>query len=169
MDEDPRVDAYLEGHLQAVARRLDSAVLANAVADAPDGRALNLNVLYAPDGRLIGTYAKRHLVPYGEEVPFRKELQRFIHALDQIPRDFAPGHRPGLFEVDGHRIATIICFESAFGYDVRPLVREGRAADRRVDEQPLLPPLGELEAARGAQPDARRGDGAARPPRRHLG
>src|SRR5205807_992723 len=25
----------------------------------------------------------------------------------------------------GHRIATVICFESAFGYQVRPLVRDG--------------------------------------------
>jgi apolipoprotein N-acyltransferase len=125
MDEDPRLDAYLEGNLLAVARRLDTAVLANAVADAPDGRALNLDVLYAADGRLVGTYAKRHLVPYGEEVPFRKQLQGFISALDQIPRDFAPGNRPGLFDVDGHRIATIICFESAFGYQVRPLVAKG--------------------------------------------
>jgi apolipoprotein N-acyltransferase len=104
---------------------LHSAVLANAVADAPDGRALNLDLLYDPNGRLQGTYAKRHLVPYGEEVPFRKALQRWISALDQIPRDFAPGKRPGLFDVDGHRIATIICFESAFGYQVRPLVRDG--------------------------------------------
>jgi apolipoprotein N-acyltransferase len=125
MDEDPRIDAYLKGNLLAVGRRLDSAVLANAVADAPDGRALNLNVLYAADGRLLGTYAKRHLVPYGEEVPFRRQLQGFIGALDQIPRDFAPGTHPGLFDVDGHRIATIICFESAFGYQVRPLVAEG--------------------------------------------
>jgi apolipoprotein N-acyltransferase len=125
MDDDPRRDPYLEDNLAGTARRLRSAVLANAVADAPDGRAENLNLLYAPDGRLEGTYAKRHLVPYGEEVPFRRHLQRWISALDQIPRDFAPGKRPGLFAVDGHRIATIICFESAFGYQVRPLVRDG--------------------------------------------
>src|SRR5207248_8524344 len=31
----------------------------------------------------------------------------------------------GLFDVDGHRIATIICFESAFGYQVRSLVHAG--------------------------------------------
>jgi apolipoprotein N-acyltransferase len=100
-------------------------VLANGIADAPDGRALNLDVLYDPRGNLQGTYAKRHLVPYGEEVPFRHQLQGLIHALDQIPRDFAPGKHPGLFDVRGHRIATIICFESAFGHEVRPLVRDG--------------------------------------------
>jgi apolipoprotein N-acyltransferase len=125
MDADPRTDAYLAGHLKAVAARLHSAVLANAVADAPDGRALNLDVLYDAAGHLDGTYAKRHLVPYGEYVPFRHELQGLIPALNQIPRDFAPGKRRGLFEVDGHRIGTVICFESAFARSVRPLVRSG--------------------------------------------
>jgi apolipoprotein N-acyltransferase len=125
MDEDPRLDDYTRSNLQLVAQRLDSYVLANAVTDAPDGRAVNLDLLYSPTGRLLGTYAKRHLVPYGEEVPFRKQLEKLIPAVNQIPRDFAPGKKPGIFDVRGHRMATIICFESAFGYQVRPLVRKG--------------------------------------------
>lgn len=116
-----------------MARRLHTYVLANAVADAdPRGdRALNLDVLYSPSGRLVGTYAKRHLVPYGEYVPGRAVLTHLISALDQIPRDFAPGRTKGLFVLSdtsyggAHRIATLICFESAFGYQVRPLVRDG--------------------------------------------
>ena len=44
---------------------------------------------------------------------------------NQIPRDFEPGTAPGLFEIAGHKVATIICFESAFGYQVRPLVHAG--------------------------------------------
>ena len=57
MDTDPRSDPYLGSRLSATARRLHSWVLANAVADAPGrgsrppgAKALNLNVLYAPDG-----------------------------------------------------------------------------------------------------------------------
>ncbi len=132
MDADPRSDHYLRDHLVAVARRTHAWVLANAVADAPaHGRApagaeaLNLNVLFSPDGRVEGTYAKRHLVPFGEYVPFRSVLEPRIHALRRIPRDFRAGHEPGIFEIAGHRVATVICFESAFGYQVRPLVRAG--------------------------------------------
>jgi apolipoprotein N-acyltransferase len=125
LDDDPRHDPWLAQSLAATATRLHSAVLANAVADAPDGRALNLNLLYDAEGHLVDTYAKRHLVPFGEFVPFRHEL-RFISEIDkQIPRDFARGTKPGLVTVSGHRIATVICFESAFGYQVRPLVRAG--------------------------------------------
>jgi len=124
MDADPRSDTYLAANLSAVARRLDSAVLANGPAASPDGRRLNLDVFYDPDGELAGTYAKRHLVPYGEWVPLRDRLT-WIKALDQIPRDTAPGTEPGLFDVAGVRVGTVICFESAFGPQIRGLVRDG--------------------------------------------
>lgn len=124
MDADPRSDPYLEERLVEVAERLGSAVLANGPAEAPDGRRLNLNVLYGPDGTLEGTYAKRHLVPFGEWVPMRDRLT-WIRELDQIPRDTAPGSEPGLFDVAGLRIGNVICFESAFGPQVRGLVADG--------------------------------------------
>jgi apolipoprotein N-acyltransferase len=124
LDGDPRHDSWLAANLTATATRLHSAVLANALADAPDGRAINQDLLYGPDGRLVAAYAKRHLVPFGEYVPFRHQL-RFISELKKIPRDFAPGTTPGLATVSGHRIATVICFESAFGYQIRPLVHAG--------------------------------------------
>jgi apolipoprotein N-acyltransferase len=132
MDADPRTDPYLRSRLEAIARTTHAWVLANAVADAPASggrpagtKALNLNVLFGPDGSVEGIYAKRHLVPFGEYVPFRAELEGRIGELNRIPRDFEPGHVPGIFEIAGHKVATIICFESAFGYQVRPLVHAG--------------------------------------------
>ena len=92
MDEDPRTDAVLARQLAAVAREHDAWVLTNAVVDAPDGRAVNLNLLYGPDGELQDTYAKRHLVPFGEYVKFRDQLG-WTGAPDEIPRDFVPGDR----------------------------------------------------------------------------
>jgi apolipoprotein N-acyltransferase len=128
LDEDPRVERKIGRQLSDLAQARDAWVLANAVADAPDGRAINLNVLYDPQGEIEGTYAKRHLVPYGEEVPFRSILENYISALERIPRDFAPGHEPGIFDIAGQRVATVICFESAFGYQIRPLVHAGAEA-----------------------------------------
>jgi apolipoprotein N-acyltransferase len=118
-----------DDRLAAVARAHDAWVLANAtVADplAPLDKNLNLNVAFRPDGTVEGTYAKRHLVPYGEEVPLRGLVERLVPAVkDQIPRDFSAGTKPGIFDVAGKRVASVICFESAFGYEVRPVVRDG--------------------------------------------
>lgn len=111
--------------LAALAVEHDSYVLANGTGDAPDGRALNLDVLWDPSGTEVGSYAKRHRVPYGEWVPFRPFLERFIDEVDQIPRDFAPGSARGEFDLRGTRIATVLCFESMFGAEVRPLVADG--------------------------------------------
>ncbi len=127
MDADPRTDPYVHDGLVAVAKAHNAYVLANASVDAdPQGsKADNLDVLFSPTGEVIGTYSKRHLVPFGEYVPFRSELQPLIGELNQVPRDFIRGKGPGLFEINGTKIATVICFESAFGYQIRPLVKDG--------------------------------------------
>jgi len=127
MDEDPRTDEFLGDRLKQIARKRDAWVLANATVDGPDpeSEASNLNLLYDPEGKLVGTYAKRHLVPFGEYVPF-SSLRDIIPALDEeIPRDYVEGKGPGQFEIDDFDVATVICFESAFGNEVRPLVADG--------------------------------------------
>ena len=126
-DADPRTDPYVRANLVAIARNHDSWVLANAtVALPPDGDELSEpRRAVRPDGAVEGTYAKRHLVPFGEYVPFRSALDHVVGSeLAQVPRDFEPGARPGCSRSRG-RIATLICFESAFGYQVRPLVHDG--------------------------------------------
>jgi apolipoprotein N-acyltransferase len=127
MDADPRTDPYIRSNLERIARGHNAWVLANATVDAPPNGAkvLNLNVLFAPDGEVVGTYSKRHLVPFGESVPFRATLQHLVSELQKVPRDYEPGRTRGLFDVANVRIGTLICFESAFGYQVRPLVRDG--------------------------------------------
>ena len=121
---DPEADPNLRAEITRIARQHHTAVLANAIDEQTEpGKAFNANRLYAPDGRLVGTYAKRHLVPFGEYVPWRDSLS-FISALQQIPHDFTAGHRLGIETVSGHKIGSVICFESAFG----PLMRENAAA-----------------------------------------
>jgi apolipoprotein N-acyltransferase len=129
MDRDPRTDPFVHDNLVRVAREHHAWVLANATVDAdPEGRrAENLDVLFGPDGEIVGTYSKHHLVPFGEYVPFRGELQGWIPALRNVPRDFVRGKTTGLFDVAGTRVATVICFESAFGPEVRSRVRDGAA------------------------------------------
>jgi apolipoprotein N-acyltransferase len=127
MDADPRTDPFIRNNLSRIAREHRAWVVANATVDAdPEGkRADNLDVLFDPSGQIVDTYSKRHLVPFGEYVPLRSFLQPMIPALDKVPRDFRPGNRSPLFDIAGVPVAPVICFESAFGYQVRPLVHRG--------------------------------------------
>ncbi len=121
---DPETDPSLRAEIEQIARLHHTYVMANVIDEQTEpGKAFNANRLYAPDGRLVGTYAKRHLVPFGEFVPWRDSLS-FIGALQQIPHDFTHGHELGIETVAGHRIGSVICFESAFG----PLMRQNAAA-----------------------------------------
>jgi apolipoprotein N-acyltransferase len=90
-----------------------------------DARAfLNLVRHVDADGRVVDAYQKRHPVPFGEYVPLPL-LRRFVSTLGQVPFDMVPGRRTTVFDVNGLRIGTPICFESAFPRDVRSFARAG--------------------------------------------
>jgi apolipoprotein N-acyltransferase len=148
LDADPRRDPFLDNALSGAARRLQAALLAGGNTEAPGDRLYNTVFLFGPGGeRLPLVYRKQHLVPFGEFVPWREALS-FIEALDQVPRDYAPGRRPTLFPVEGQRtrspgdvprnargpgrvpleIGVLICFESAFAPLARTYARDGAAA-----------------------------------------
>lgn len=100
-------------------------VLANAYVRGPDDTTFeNTNLLIGPDGDVVDRYVKRHVVPFGERVPWRSALG-FVRQLDQVPRDAVPGDAVGTFDTAGGRAASVICFESAFSDPVRDSVREG--------------------------------------------
>jgi apolipoprotein N-acyltransferase len=74
----------------------------------------NSAVLVEPGGDTL-TYAKRHLVPFGEYVPFRSWVPLLDRALDQFGMaDFASGTQGMAFPVQGAAVAPLICYESVF-------------------------------------------------------
>ena len=125
--DDPEQDPTLRQRIVDLAAVHDAVVVVNARHQGADGRLYNANLVYGPDGRLLGVYAKQHLVPFGEYVPFRQQLV-FVRDLRQIPYDFTAGRRRVLFRVGGHRFGTVICYESAYAPLVRDFVRDGAQA-----------------------------------------
>ncbi len=127
LETDPQADPAFRAELAALGRKHHSAIVANVIDEQHRAKTYNANRVYGPSGRLIGTYAKQHLVPFGEYVPFRNELG-FIGELQQIPTDFDPGHGSKVFRIAGKPVGTVICFESAFTPLMRASVEKGAQA-----------------------------------------
>jgi apolipoprotein N-acyltransferase len=101
-------------------------VLVGAVLQGPGpDHVSNTGIVWDPQTGAGARYVKRHPVPFGEYIPFRDELTGLISRLDQIPRDFAAGHRPGNLTVGPARVGDVICFEVAYDGLVRDVVRGG--------------------------------------------
>ncbi len=87
-------------------------------------RYLNAAGILAPGTEGHAIYGKRHLVPFGERMPF----QWLIPALGKIElgqAEWTPGVKAVLFESGAGRFSTLICFESIFSDLAREDVRAG--------------------------------------------
>lgn len=85
---------------------------------------VNANVVFSPDGKIVGEYRKQHPVPFGEYIPARA-LFDFIPELAAVPRDMIPGDGPKVFDMDFGRVGSVISFESSFARYARASVRDG--------------------------------------------
>ncbi len=103
-----------------------------------DYRTFNSAALIYGDEREIPTYAKMHLVPFGERVPFEDDIPFFkdwLAKLEMGEGNWSPGSEIKLFELSGtmangqipavKHLAAIICFESIFPEEVAAFVRRG--------------------------------------------
>ncbi|WP_420873088.1 apolipoprotein N-acyltransferase [Nocardioides daphniae] len=93
--------------------------------DRPD-EVLNQGLVWNEQGVVTERYTKRHPVPFGEYIPFRKQLAGLqIGRLDMIPRDMTPGSRTKPLDIAGTKVADLICFDVAFDDSVTAQVRRG--------------------------------------------
>lgn len=74
-------------------------------------------------------YSKMKLVPFTEYFPFDKQFPKLYQMLlNGDTHMWEPGVEPVVFEVDGLRFSTPICFEDTFGLVGRRLVNAGAQA-----------------------------------------
>ncbi|MGQ0624980.1 MAG: apolipoprotein N-acyltransferase [Sporichthyaceae bacterium] len=124
-DDDPFTDPVLGQRISAVVDDLGAPLLVGTLLDAGENRLTNTGIVFSPEHGAGARYSKRHLVPFGEYIPGRAVLTKFIGRLALIPRDFLPGTEPGVLAVAGTRIGAVICFEVAYDDLVRDTVRGG--------------------------------------------
>jgi apolipoprotein N-acyltransferase len=103
-------------------------------------RTFNAAALIYGDGRSIPTYAKMHLVPFGERVPYEDAFpffKKWLSKLELGEGNFSPGSKIEIFDLippatNGQvgsepekHLAAVICFESIFPELVSEFVKAG--------------------------------------------
>jgi len=107
-----------------LAEYLHATVLVGVEQDVGVRHYLNEVVAWGPNGRIVATYEKNHLVPFGEYVPDRSLVQRFFNLTD-VPYDAVPGHGPGILRTPAGPLGVMISFEVFFDGRARGAVRAG--------------------------------------------
>ena len=83
-------------------------------------------VIVYDDGEFTEPYRKTHLVPFTETFPYRRQFPWLYNLLvEHGSTQWAEGEEFTVFELDGIRFGTPICFEDTFGYISREFVRGG--------------------------------------------
>ena len=126
-DIDPYGDVEAAASITAAAQAVGAPIIVGAVVDVPgnpDG-VWNLGIVWDPGTGPGERYIKMHPVPFGEYIPFRRQLEGLISRLDRIPRDFIPGDRAGLLSVGGIPVGDVICFEVAYDDVVSGIINGG--------------------------------------------
>ena len=93
------------------------------------GAQYNAVFMVHPDGTLDTTvYAKRHLVPFGEYVPWRGFFEAALPLITEmcmVDEDLAFGEGSALFTYEGDKIGALICFDSIYEVLTLQSVRDG--------------------------------------------
>jgi len=115
-DVDPFKNPRIYAEIDRAVKAIGVPTLLGAIVDGPgEGQAQNVGLVWDPQGGpLPERYVKRHLVPFGEYIPFRSELAQLSSRLDQISRDMQPGDKPGVLQVGPVTVGTMMCFDVAY-------------------------------------------------------
>jgi apolipoprotein N-acyltransferase len=125
-DIDPLADAETYRSIEQSARAVGVPLLVGALTAGSDDRHLrNVGIVWDPETGPGQMYVKRNLVPFGEYIPLRDLLAPMIGRLDEIPRDFEAGDRPGVLDLGPVVIGDAMCYDVAFEGAVAPSVRGG--------------------------------------------
>ncbi|MFJ6215544.1 apolipoprotein N-acyltransferase [Streptomyces sp. NPDC092296] len=125
-DLDPFTNPEAYDAIERAVRAVGVPVLVGTLVDGPDNQHVrNEGIVWDPATGPGASYTKQHPVPFGEYVPFRSLLSKYITRLQRVARDFYPGSGPGVLQLGPARIGDVICFEVAYDEIVRDTVDAG--------------------------------------------
>ena len=124
----PTYSADTRAAMASQAVRVGATLLAGGTRPGSPGTFDNYNVVFGPNGAIVGEYLKRHPVPFGEFVPFRNLLE-FVPQLASVPNDMNRGSGPVVFPISVGQgsgfFGSVISFEGAFSRTIRSEVQAG--------------------------------------------
>ena len=129
-DIDPTADPITRATVQSAAEIAGRPILVGAVMNGPGEDERQTSALWwDPQRGILARYDKRNLVPFGEWIPFRRQLLPLLPILEKVGAQSVPGTKPGVLEVPvGNRtikVGDAICFELAYDQTLYQVVRGG--------------------------------------------
>jgi len=89
-----------------------------------DDKNFNSAFLFSENGKVLGRYDKMHLVPFGEFVPIKSLLGKWIPVLNDLG-GFDSGEKSRLLQLPKASVGVSICYEAIFSNLIRKQVKQG--------------------------------------------
>ena len=125
IDVDPFINKDAGNLVKDLVKKYKKPLVSGAVLQKDDGLS-NSVIQWDPiNAEVIDSYEKLQLVPFGEYLPFRDFLSRYIKRFSLIPQDFIAGKQPNNLYVNNAVISPVICFEVAWNKNIFEQINNG--------------------------------------------
>ena len=120
-------NGVIHKELANIARNYEATIIAGVHYYGNENK-YNAVIAVLPDGTLSERYDKRHLVPFGEFIPFADfigEMLPFVGEFNEGTSDLTEGAEPIVIETEFGGVAPLVCFDSIFPEFSREAVDNG--------------------------------------------
>lgn len=119
-------DHYIVSQIKRIARDNNVSIAFGCIYKSKEG---THNALYMIDkyGEKVGIYSKRHLVPFGEFLPYENILEKieFVKNLNLGGFSYIQGNDASITKIDKTNYGSLVCFDSIFSELGRDSVNNG--------------------------------------------
>ena len=125
IDVDPFINQDAGNLVKELVKKYNKPLVSGAVLQKDDGLSNSVIQWDPVNADVIDSYEKLQLVPFGEYLPFRDFLSRYIERFSLIPQDFIAGKQPNNLYVNNAVISPVICFEVAWNKNIFEQINNG--------------------------------------------